>query len=266
MDRRTYLAACAPAVGGLAGCGGDDSGAPPRDPATFGLLGLHVPASIPVGGRFRVAAVVQNTGDEEGTVTSALSVRSGGAWERRDALELAVEPGVARAWRSGPIPAGSGSELTVRLDRFDATATVSVGPGTYEFGQYYRSPTGLLLTAYDASISRTYEYGAEGETETHRAPDGERWAFVRVNAENTGDAEAEVPEASAFSLLVDGSVYSPADVRRERGRWRGGTLAPGGSRDGWIAYAVPAATEVGDLLLRWRPADAPAPVRYRPER
>lgn len=266
MDRRTYLAACAPAVAATARERGDgDPAAPTREPARFDLLGLHLPDAVPVGGQFRVGAVVQNTGDEKGTVTSPLSVRADGAWDRRQTLELAVEPGVARAWRSGPVPAGSGSELAIRLDRFDATATLAVGPGTYGFGQYYRGPAGLLLTAYDASLSQTYQYETDSGTATHRAPAGERWAFLRLNAENVGDAGAELPGPSAFTLLTEGEPYSPADVRRERGRWRGGTLAPGASRDGWIAYAVPASAAVDGLALRWRPAGAPAPVRFRPD-
>jgi hypothetical protein len=126
LDRRSYLAACAPAVAALAGCGGEEPITPAPAPAGFDLLGLHAPDAVPAGDRFRVGAVVQNTGDEAGVVTSPLSIRAGGAWERRGALELAVEPGVARAWRSGPLSAQSDGDLSVRLDRFDATATVAV--------------------------------------------------------------------------------------------------------------------------------------------
>lgn len=277
MERRRYLLAVA-SLAGVAGCGGGGPGGDTASEATtdrptptptrtatptptptepeFALRSIDLPAEVGAGEPFSWSLTVANTGDGDGVFRTAVSSRrSGEAYERLGEIELEIAAGDTETFESerGRLPYLS--TVTFRFDAIDVTREVSVVPRSLLFYDTYRNPAGVATAADGLRLREAYTYETEDGVAALPAAAGRQWAFVTFEAANTSDAPARAPRRSDVTLLADDARYDSVYVLKEEGRYRGGEIASGVTRRGWIGYEVPAALAVDDLAVAYRGQD-----------
>jgi len=263
MNRRQYVALLGTAAvagctsGGSGGGGGTDTqtqtptatptatAAPPE----YELVSVEAAERVEIGEDWSFAWTVRNTGGQDGVVTTTVSAReAGGEWQSLDQeLELEVPAGETATWQSEASPFSFLGELTYRLDRFDATYTVTIVPKTLAWGRPYTIPDEIQLICNGVEIEDSFEWSASGYDYVEEAPSGSTFGLLSVRAEHVAGTAARAPLASNFYLVQDDQQYNPQIISTYPEQYRGGELQAGIVARGDIVYELPAGTSEADL-------------------
>ncbi|MFC7255026.1 hypothetical protein ACFR97_11525 [Haloplanus litoreus] len=264
MRRRAFLASAGLAA--LAGCSnGGESGSTATPTSTptgtgspeFEFRTVEAAESTPLNDPTAFAIVVENTGTGEGTFTSALEQKVGdGEWQTAGELEIPLSAGETGEWHSPRFTLQYLGTIQFRLAAVDETWSMEVVPAEYDFGVRYATPTGLFVNVLGGSFESTYpttgtETATNESTPTPTAPaDDQVWAVMRVDVRNRLEEAQSTPDASTFTLDVDGEERP---LRREVASdpYEGGSLAGRTVRQGELVYPVPSDTNVRDLRMTW---------------
>ncbi|WP_338738234.1 hypothetical protein [Haloplanus salilacus] len=260
MDRRTFLGAAGMAV--VAGCSNGGSsrseatGTPTPTPtptptgtgsADFAFEGVDAPDEVELNDPFSFAIRVRNAGSGRGTFTSVLSTKvDDGEWRALGGkVSMTLDGGESGVWESPDLTLRYLSTVSFRLDAIDETWRTDVVPKRLPFGESYTTPSGLLLSILGGSFESTYP-----DEDGTPAPDGQVWAVMRVDVRNSRQEVQPTPEASTFTLDVDGDERE-MDQSVTDDPYEDGSLAGRGGRRGDLVYAVPEGTAADDVSVTW---------------
>ena len=142
-----------------------------------------------------------------------------------------------------------------------ATATASPQPDVTGF-KVFPTPSslsdsiiwnGLQVTMDQLEITQDYmtDYGS-----TRIPPTGQKFLWVQVRLENTGQIEIDVPISEHFSVLYAGTELKPSYGHRQ-GYTDYTTLVsvifPSQKLDGWLRFDIPTAAELNELRFVFLP-------------
>ena len=95
------------------------------------------------------------------------------------------------------------------------------------------------MTAVSAEESQLYTYGS-GQFDYEQTPaEGNKYVFVTVRAENTGQSIVSVPTTYDLSLISESSQFSSEFYRGDQTVYEGGEISPGINREGIVLFEVP---------------------------
>jgi hypothetical protein len=286
MNRRQFLAGLG--ATGLAGCSGSDgsptgaSASPTSTPARvegaspatgptaspaptaatgipvrsggFELVGVDAPSEVELDESYTLAFSVRNPSERTRTFSAAVVTDAPGsaAWTDPGSWRETVDPGETVTIESRAFTGRRLGTVHHRLTAFDYRVDVEVVPRSLPFGTGYTTPTGVLLSALGVGFRQSLEYTLSGYVYEESAPAGKTWAFVTVYAENTASSAALLPFKVNFSVLDGASRYPYVRTHDPDGQYNGGRVPPGGVREGWVRFSVPASVEADDLAVAWR--------------
>ncbi|MFC4447699.1 DUF4352 domain-containing protein [Halorussus aquaticus] len=232
----------------------------------FEVTELQMLGEVEFGESVTVTVAVENTGSVAGTYRGGLEHRYADAtdWHPSETLELDLSPG-SSATRTTEIEPPEPGTARYRLRPGSAAASVDVHPATRTLAESFTTPEGARLRAelgndhFDGLLA-SYIYDAGGN-ETYRAPPGKTFAFVSVTAENTATESVEFPDATAFSVAVDGESYSVFHQSSDDGDGLASPVdgrfyapesesEPGATHTGWLVFQVPDDASTDELSVR----------------
>jgi len=258
MRRRAFLAATG--ITALAGCSSDDGSttatATPTTTATgtgdpsFELQRARILEPRALNAETAFVLTVQNSGSSAGTFTSELEMKVGdGEWSVADQIELSLAPGETGDWQSATLRPQYLSTLRFRVPAFDETWAVDVDPATLAFGERYVVPNGLFINVLGGSFESAYPTGEDGGSPT-QAPDGEKWAIMRLDVRNSLEEPLTTPPADTFTLEVGGETRSQHQAMSDD-PYTSGELGGRTVQRGDLVYAVPEDTRASDIRVVW---------------
>lgn len=262
MNRRRYLATGAAAL--LAGCSTSPE---------FEAVGISAPNRVDLGESLEFEIKIKNTALVGGTYEGEYQLdRPGYMFKTTEQFELDVD-GNGTASHTVTVQTEGIGKIT--LQHGDASAFVVVGPATLSVGEWFESPQGLRVRLSTPVFSRSYSWEGYYSDETEEAPDGEVFAFVRIDLENRSSGERRLPDGERIHLVTEDDRFSPANlqdivektyfdpVSGEEYYRRGLSQIPAGdTRVRWLRYSVPADAKnsLDRLDARWEDS---AEVRLR---
>ena len=142
-----------------------------------------------------------------------------------------------------------------------ATATASPQPDVTGF-KVFPTPSslsdsiiwnGLQVTMDQLEITQDYmtDYGS-----TRIPPTGQKFLWVQVRLENTGQIEMDVPISEHFSVLYAGTELKPSYGHRQGYTdytTLGLVIFPNQKLDGWLRFDIPTAAELNELRFVFLP-------------
>jgi hypothetical protein len=262
MYRRTLLGAAAMTV--VAGCsngGSADSestatGTPTSTAtttptgtgsATFEFETVDAPETVELNEPLSFAIRVRNVGSGRGTFTSGLSTRiDDGEWRALEGeVSMTLDAGEAGVWESPELTPRYLATVDYRLEAVDETWTIEVVPKRLSFSERYTTPDGLLLSILGGNFESTYP-----DEDGTAAPEGDVWAVLRIDVRNSSQGTRTTPEASTFSLDVDGES-AELDQSVTDDPYESRSLPSRGAVRQDLVYAVPEGTTAEDLSVTW---------------
>lgn len=264
MRRRALLGSVGAVA--LAGCSTDGesttatptpSSTPPNTgtgTANFELVTAEFPETRALNVPTVFGIAIRNTGSAKGTFTSALETKVGdGEWKKAGTLEMPLAAGETGEWHSPRFVPQYLTTLYYRLAAFDETWSIKITPRRLDFSNYYAVPNGLYINVLGGSFESGSTDGSTTATETATMPappDGKTWLVMRVDVRNSLDESQSAPDASTFTLTVDGESRSlHRNVTDDP--YRGGSLDAKTVRRGNLVYAVPTGTTANDITMSW---------------
>lgn len=220
-----------------------------------------VPMEVTVGDQIQYSVTVSNNGEGTGEAQYGLDISVSGTNYSESAFEqtIALESGESETTESDPISFSDAQTIEWRFwvdgpyNSDEATyETVIEAPDT-SFGDSYRTPTDLVITAENPRTADRYQYeNWSGEIETHRAESGEQFAFVDITIINESDETRQSPNRLDFELIAGGQLHEPMsrfEYEREDGYDGLNDLPSGVLEDGVLPYTIPSDIDVSDLEL-----------------
>ena len=142
-----------------------------------------------------------------------------------------------------------------------ATATASPQPDPTGF-KVFPTPSSLSdsiiwddlqVTMDQLEITQDYmtDYGS-----TRIPPTGQKFLWVQVRLENTGQIEMDVPISEHFSVLYAGTELKPSYGHRQGYTdytTLGSVIFPNQKLDGWLRFDIPTAAELNELRFVFLP-------------
>jgi len=112
---------------------------------------------------------------------------------------------------------------------------------------------GLQVTMDQFEITQDYmtDYGS-----TRIPPTGQKFLWVQVRLENTGQIEMDVPISEHFSVLYAGTELKPSYGHRQGYTdytTLGLVIFPNQKLDGWLRFDIPTAAELNELRFVFLP-------------
>ena len=127
------------------------------------------------------------------------------------------------------VDVGGLDQITRDYSGLSAGETATIGTGTTQYS----------TTAVSAAETQSYTYGS-GQFDYEQTPaEGNKYVFVTVRAENTGQSMVRVPTTYDLSLISGSSQYSSGLYRGDQTVYEGGEISPGITREGIIQFEVP---------------------------
>jgi hypothetical protein len=287
MRRRVVLALSAAAVASIAGCGSSEEGdteSTPPDGETEGANGgtetssaddgqtdggsepdyaisADVPMEAEVGEEFTFGATMTNDGDEiEATFGLDVALADQDELETLFNEEITLRTGESESFESEPFSSDEAGRIQWefylspegRPRVADATETVVKTPSR-SWGESYRTPTDLAITASNPRFDERYEYeGPDGETNVHRTDEGETFAFIDFRVENNAGATRTTPKRVSVGLVATGVQFEPMS----RSEYEGDDMYDGSNEiidgffeEGVLPFVVPAEAEIDEIQL-----------------
>lgn len=269
----------------MAGCGSNDEGGADSDPPDGdtdeadertetntdgeGQVGgeqdyairADVPGEVEVGEEFTFGATMTNEGEEieatfgldvaladrdelETLFNEEITLRSGGSESFESDLFASDESGTIQ-WEFYLVPDD-------RARVVDAKETVVETPSR-NWGESFRTPTDLVITASNPRFDSRYEYeGPDGEKKRHRANEGEKFAFIDFRVENDSGATRETPKRVSVGLIATGVQFEPmsrAEYERDDMYDGSNDIVDGFFEEGIQPFVVPAEASIDGLQL-----------------
>lgn len=294
FSRRVLLAATGLAVSGAAGCTGDETddestetaddedgdengdGDPQANvegEADVSISG-DVPAEVEAGEEFTAGWTVENRGDADAAVTYGLdiSVAAEDRWEPVFQEEIDLEAGESASESTDPISFDQGGTVQWRFwtewdgGEDDETLETEVIPPTRQFGDEFRAPNDLLITAENPRLTGRYEYeDYGGERAVHTAPEGQQFAFVDLTVENDAGETRETPNRLSFELVAGDRQVEPmsrTEYERDDGYDGLNDIVDGVVEEGVLPYQIPDDVDRDDVALFHSEVDFELDVRW----
>lgn len=292
LSRRVLLAATGLSVAGVAGCTGDetdDESAEAADETTDDgdgdaradvggeadvSISGDVPAEVEAGEEFTAGWTVENRGDAAAAVTYGLdiSVAAEDRWEPVFQEEVDLEGGDSESDSTDPVSFDQGGTIQWRFwTEWDGgedseTLETEVIPPTRRFGDEFRAPNDLLITAANPRLTGRYEYeDYSGERAVHTAPEGQQFAFVDLTVENDAGETRETPNRLSFELVAGDRQVEPmsrTEYERDDGYDGLNDIVDGVVEEGVLPYLIPDDVDVEDVALFHSEADFELDVRW----
>jgi hypothetical protein len=229
---------------------------PTRTPADFEVAYEH-PTSVEIGTTVPVTLVITNTGGRAAPFGAPLSVqRPNGTWRTATTREFGViEPGETVRAESRPYELEYLGRYAFRLGASAPPTTIRTRPATLAWDRAYRTPAGYRLRVGAPELQRAYAYVDPDGIDRARSAPGEQWAFVPLTASNPSEAVVTPPAADDVTLYPSETPYDRTALV-ERPLYQGqpyvaAELRPNGEIEGYVPYAIPAATSIDDLRVVW---------------
>lgn len=281
FSRRAHLGLLGLLVtGALAGCSdgdndtdGGDSGSTTTedepggsttsdsDPQPEYSISADVPESAEVGEDITYAVTIRNDGDAvAGTYGLDISTEGESRWESVFTEEIELATGETESWESDAFALSEAGtyqwefwiDAAGQDEYVDSYETVVSTP-TLGWGDSFRTPTDLIVTASEPSLTSRYEYeDFSGDQAVHRAPDGEQFAFVELRVENSAGESRETPNILDFELVAGNRQFEPMGAVEYEGddRYDGlREIVDGVVEEGILPYQIPDSASVNDLKL-----------------
>ena len=116
----------------------------------------------------------------------------------------------------------------------------------------------LSLPRVDVTLSNprtmnSYDWHKLGESERRvaRAGEGKQWLKVDLVSVNTADRVVRLPLTMDFKGVVGQTVYHPGRNKSLQEKYIGGKVPAGGTREGSMAFLVPADVSVEDFRSQY---------------
>ncbi|WP_435159070.1 DUF4352 domain-containing protein [Haladaptatus sp. DFWS20] len=139
------------------------------------------------------------------------------------------------------------STTTDRSDDSDSSPTES-NTGSLSFGETHMMTNGMKITVDDLRFEESYYDGYSD----YDAPPGEKWLFVTVTAENTGNEPAYGPNDFSVKAIADNTQYNPdLYIGEEFEAYEWAELQPGITEEGVVIYAVDDDVSIDDIEIVW---------------
>ena len=252
MQRREYLVAAGTVATASMGGIGQAPKASAQD-SQFELVEVEAPTEVGVMDPFTYSYTVANAGDEDATFWTYFTLDAWGESEvisERHALEIpageeeTVENNTAHSPYIGT--------LRYTIHEFDQSFSIEAGPASREVGEEWRSPNDIRLRVNNIEFTDTYEYeDYDGATSEESASAGSQWAFIDFYAENVGNESEYIPYDRDVNIIADGQQFETAYITKEEGAYESDQIRPEISREGWIAYEIPAELTPEDIEVSY---------------
>ncbi|ELZ90131.1 hypothetical protein C440_17041 [Haloferax mucosum ATCC BAA-1512] len=225
-----------------------------------------VPDEVEIGTTGTITLEVENTGDASGTYRYGMW-RTGEYDSSQSVLdEITVEPGTTETVELDVTQEHIGS-YEYEILPVNETTVVEFVPPTRTVGNSYVNPDGVRITPGIGALnfdgfSDTYAYETYDGSETVRASSGKKFLFVSIDVEHT-DGSSSLPHQDDFSVDISGLTYDVVEtsvwgetrfVSPRSGVEYDSFSSPKESQQ-WLLYEVPASTQQGDVVLRYRDQD-----------
>ena len=250
----------------------DGDGTDEDDPAvTEYTIEADVPDEIAVGEEFTFSWTVSNDGDDgaDGEALYGLDISVAGDDNLETVFEEPVELEAGESETEDSDPFSFDSDQVVQWEfwvtgpgddsdetRYETAVTIP----ELAFGETFRTPTDLALTASNPRTADSYEYEDwSGDTQTHESEPGEQFAFVDVTVTNEADETRESPNILSFNLVADGELYDTmgrTEYEDSDEMYDGlNDLPSETSEDGLLPFTISDDADESDLSLYHNDAD-----------
>ena len=111
---------------------------------------------------------------------------------------------------------------------------------------------GISFTVVKYEFTDSYEVSNPLENYTHRPPEGAKYLWVYVKAQNVGELAYYTPGDFGVDLLYKGGEImrtSPAWFYEKKMYYGGTKIYPSVSEEGWILYEVPKGIEISQAKI-----------------
>lgn len=219
----------------------------------FEVESLDMPEEVEVGEEWSWSITVANTGDADGTFETAVYVKTADTdFTEVGTIELEIPAGGTATYESDTGTLRYITRATYRFEALDLEQEIQAVSRSLTFGESYRTPQDIVVTAHSIDLRDVYEYeNYDGETATEEASSGSQWAFLEFEAANESGSSEFVPLEGDVSLIAGDTQYDSQYISKEDGKYEGGEVQPGITREGWIAYEIPSDLRVGDLEVAY---------------
>jgi len=238
----------------------DDEGAEDEDIPEYTIEG-DVPDEVEVGEELTYAMTIANDGDAvEATYGLDLSFAGDESVEPVFSDEITLSDGESESMESDPFTLGQAGTLQWMFyvsangqdEVVDTQETVIVNPSR-AWGRLFRTPTDLIVTASKPRLMGRYEYeDYGGDTQVHRADDGEQFAFIDLSVENDAGEPRETPNRLSFELVAGNQQLEPMGLSEyERDNVYDGlnNIADGIVKEGVQPFVIPDDLNIDSLQL-----------------
>lgn len=275
VSRRLLLVTTGVAISGIAGCteeDGDDSpsgnenqNSPTDNQGSETNVDLairgDVPTEIEAGEGFTFGWEIENQGDAAVEVVYGLdlSIEGDSDWEPVFEDETELEPGETKSDTSDSFSINQSNTVQWRFwieseesEEVDELETEVVTPNR-EFGDSYRTPHDLVITASNLELTSRYTYeDYSGDETVHTAPEGSQFAFIDLSVENDAGETRETPNRLSFEIVAGNQQVEPmSHTEYERDDTYEGLkdIVDGVVEEGVLPYVIPDDIGKSDINL-----------------
>lgn len=220
-----------------------------------------VPDEVEVGEEATYAMTVANNGDAvEATYGLDISFAGDDSVEPVFSDEITLSSGESESIESDPFTLEQAGTIQWRFyvsangqgEVVDTRETVVVNPSR-AWGELFRTPTDLIVTASNPRLTGRYEYeDYGGDTQVHRADDGEQFAFIDLSVENDAGEPRETPNRLSFELVAGNQQLEPigrSEYERDDAYDGLNNIADGVVKEGVQPFVIPDDLNIDSLQL-----------------
>jgi hypothetical protein len=105
------------------------------------------------------------------------------------------------------------------------------------------------FTTLRYDITNSYEWSVSGYNYITEAPQGIKYLWMYVTATNNAEDSEYLPDSYGMVILYNSQQIEPTFIMKDEGKYEGGKVYPGITRNGWVLFEIPSNANANEIIF-----------------
>jgi Domain of unknown function (DUF4352) len=147
-------------------------------------------------------------------------------------------------------------EVKPQVQNIEQDSTPIETPSPTQEPKTENLPLGTTVTYSDMDfttlrydITNSYEWSASNFQYINEAPQGKKYLWMYITATNNAGDSEYLPASYGMVILYNGQQIDPTFIMKDEGKYEGGKVYPGITREGWVVFEIPSNADVNEMIF-----------------